>query len=127
MASDAPARESLLPNARSGLSGPLTGSVLFHALLVAAFFFFRPAPSPPSPPVYRVDLVAAPPGPRSVGIVNPPVPAPITPTPPIRPKTPARDMPAPTVKPPEKAATTEATPTVPTAAKPDTKTPPAAG
>ncbi|HEY7234720.1 MAG TPA: TonB C-terminal domain-containing protein [Gemmatimonadaceae bacterium] len=127
MAAGAPVPESLLPNARATLAGPLTGSLLFHALLVAAFFFFRASAPPPSPPVYRVDLVAAPPGPRSAGVVQPPTPVPTPPTPPIRPKTPPREMPAPSVKPPKKAATPAATPTPPTEAKPDTKTPPAAG
>ncbi|HKW09420.1 MAG TPA: TonB C-terminal domain-containing protein [Gemmatimonadaceae bacterium] len=128
MAGEAPTPESLLPNARSTMAGPLTGSLLFHALLIATFFFFRASAPPPSAPVYRVDLVAAPPGPRTIGAVNTPAPTPTAPTPPIRPKTPAHDMPAPNGKPPKKAATPEATPTIPTAAKPDTKTPaPAAG
>lgn len=114
-------------NAELRLGGPLVASVLLHAVLVALFFVFRAGPPPPSPPVYRVDLVAAPPGPRAAGVVKPQPPTPAPQPPPPRPKTAPREMPAPTKTPP-RAKTPEATPTLPTQTKPDVKAPaPAAG
>ena len=63
------------------LGGGFFASVLFHGALVAAFFALRPPPAPPTPPLYRVQLFAAPPGQRAVGVVQEPQPAPVTPTP----------------------------------------------
>lgn len=111
------------------LGGPLAASVVLHAVLIALFFVFRAGPPPPSPPVYRVDLVAAPPGERAAGIVKP-QPAPATPQqpPPPRPKTTPREMPVPNPTAPPRAKTPQATPTLPTPAKPDVKAPtPTAG
>src|SRR5215468_8283563 len=98
---------------RATLTLPLTGSLLLHAALIALFIFLRPGPPPPSPPVYRVDLVAAPPGPRAPGVVKPPeqVTPPPTPKPqptPVRPRTPVRDVPVPTKKVPPRPKTPEA-------------------
>jgi periplasmic protein TonB len=127
MASARRADESTLPNGKSILVAPLTGSLLLHAVLVALFVLFRPGPPPPTPPVYRVDLVAAPSGERAAGVVKP---APTLPTPqtaPIRPKTAPHEMPLPDTKLPKRAATPDATPTPPTQTKPDTKTAPVAG
>jgi len=117
---------SLAPNARPTLAAPLTGSILLHGVLIGLFFLLRPTAPPASAPVYRVDLVAAPPGPRAPGVVKPEAPAPAAATPPIRPKTAPHEMPAPNA-PPKKSATPEATPSTPTEAKPDTKTPTVAG
>ncbi|MBK5189406.1 MAG: hypothetical protein JJD97_14275, partial [Gemmatimonadaceae bacterium] len=61
---------------RSRLALPLTFSTLGHAAVVAALIFVRPAPPKPMPPMYRVNIVAAPPGPRAEGIVAPPAPTP---------------------------------------------------
>lgn len=110
------------------LGMPLVISVLLHVLLMAVFFVFRAGPLPPSAPVYRVDLVAAPPGERAAGVVRP-QPAPPAPQPtPIRPKTAPREMPVPAPKVPPRAKTPDATPTVPTQAKPNAKAPaPTAG
>ncbi|HKW46034.1 MAG TPA: TonB C-terminal domain-containing protein [Gemmatimonadaceae bacterium] len=119
--------ESLVPNARPMLALPLTGSLVLHAALIALFFILRPTAPPPSAPVYRVDLLAAPPGERGVGVVKPPTPEPPAAAPPVRPKPTPHDMPAPTSKPPKKSVTSEATPTLPTEAKPDTKPPTTAG
>jgi protein TonB len=105
------------------LAGPFTGSLLLHGLLIGLFFLLRPTAPPPSPPVYRVDLLAAPPGPRNVGVVQPVAPTSTPPTPPVRPKIAPHEMPVPTAKPSKKAAATEATPTLPTETKPATKTP----
>lgn len=71
------------PGGERGLALPVAVSLLVHAALVAAAFLLRPDASPPMPPVYRVNLVAAPPGERAVGVVQPPqAPAPAEPTPP---------------------------------------------
>ena len=42
-----------------------------HVLMVAAVIFWSTRPQAPRPPVYRVNLVGAPPGPRQVGVVSP--------------------------------------------------------
>ena len=79
------------------LTGGILASVLLHRGLVAAFFLLRPTPPPPSPPLYQVHLLAAPPGPRAIGVVQdqpqPPVEKPIPPTP-VK-ATPTRPTPAP--------------------------------
>ena len=113
---------------RLRLGGPLAASVLLHVVLIALFFVFRAGPPPPSPPIYRVDLVAAPPGERAAGVVKPQPPTPAPEPPPTRPKTAPREMPVPNPKAPPRAKTPQATPTPPTQAKPDVKTPtPTAG
>ncbi|MDF1506037.1 hypothetical protein PYV61_23995, partial [Roseisolibacter sp. H3M3-2] len=49
----------------------IAASAVVHAAVVAAIAFWpREAPRP-LPPVYRVSLQAAPPGPRAEGIVTP--------------------------------------------------------
>jgi protein TonB len=66
------------------LTGGIAASVVLHGALVTGFLLMRPAPLPPSPPVYRVQLFAAPPGARAVGVVTPntpPVEKPATRTP----------------------------------------------
>ena len=60
-------------------------SALFHGALIAAFFLVHPAPELPSPPLYRVQLLAAPTGERAIGAVQnkpsptSPKPQPVTP------------------------------------------------
>lgn len=54
------------------LSRPLTVSAVLHVVGVAAFLMMRGAPQVSVPPTYRVSLIAAPPGPRQVGVVQPP-------------------------------------------------------
>ena len=72
------------------LRGALVASVALHLLAIALFFAMRASPPVPMPPTYRVNLVAAPPGPRQIGEVQP---------------TPAPDAPRPAEKPaPEKPA-----------------------
>jgi len=105
---------------RSPLALPLTFSMLGHVAVFAALIFVRtPAPKP-MPPMYRVSIVAAPPGPRAEGVVAPPAATPPPPTaapPPPRVQTPPKAMSMPT-KAPAKAVP-PATPTpVPTAAPP---------
>ena len=108
------------------LTGGILASALLHGGLVAAFFLLRPPEPPPSPPLYQVHLLAAPPGPRAVGVVQEqPQPAPEKPVPPAPTKAIAtRPTPAPPkakVKPtPQvKAATPTAAP-VKTPARPET-------
>lgn len=63
---------------------PISVSALGHIALVATIVWMKLAPQPPMPPVYRVDLVAAPKGPVAVGVVSdaPAPPEPATKTPP---------------------------------------------
>jgi outer membrane biosynthesis protein TonB len=104
------------------LSGPLGVSAVLHASVIALAIFARPGPPKALPPVYKVNLVAAPPGERAIGeVTNKPTPAPPPEPapPPPRPETNPRDMPAPTkVKAPAKKAPATPTP------KPNTKAPP---
>ncbi|MFI5256219.1 MAG: TonB C-terminal domain-containing protein [Gemmatimonadales bacterium] len=66
------------------LRGSIVVSALLHLLAAGAFLMARGGPPVPMPPTYRVRLIAAPPGPRQVGEVQPvptaePPPAPSTP------------------------------------------------
>ena len=89
-------------------------SVVLHGGLIAAFLMLRPGASPPSPPMYRVHLLAAPPGERAVGVVQPAPQTPPAETPPAPTKTVKPRPTAPTTKPkappPQKAATATAPP-----------------
>jgi protein TonB len=113
------------------LGGGFVASVLFHGALVAAFLALRPPAAPPSPPLYRVQLFAAPPGARAVSVVREPQPTPVAPTP-VPPSTKAAPVPkaVPTKARPKPAAKT-ATPTLPTKTaeppKPTTPAPTAGG
>jgi protein TonB len=53
------------------LRGALVASVALHLTAIALFFVMRASPPVPMPPTYRVNLVAAPPGPRQIGEVQP--------------------------------------------------------
>jgi len=76
------------------LRGALGVSVALHAVAIALFFAMRASRPVPMPPTYRVNLVAAPPGPRQIGEVQP-TPAPATP--PAAEK-PAEEKPAPVAR-----------------------------
>lgn len=52
------------------LGGGIAISVLLHGALVAAFFLLRAGTPPPMPPLYKVQLFAAPPGERAIGAVQ---------------------------------------------------------
>ena len=52
------------------LTGGVVASVVLHGALIAAFLFLHAPEPPPSPPMYRVQLFAAPPGERAVGVVQ---------------------------------------------------------
>ena len=69
-----------------GLGGPLMVSVLLHGAAIAVFALWKGVGEVEMPPMYRVDLVAAPPGERAAGVVReqPPV------TPPAETKAPPR-------------------------------------
>jgi periplasmic protein TonB len=103
-------------------------SALLHASIIAAAVFARPAPPKALPPVYKVNLVAAPPGERAIGTVTPepaPAPAPTPAPPPPRPVTNPRDMPAPAKpKPTPRKAAAPATPMPVTKASPKKEPPP---
>lgn len=59
-----------LPSPR--LTAPATVSAFLHAaVLVAMWWTAQDAPPPVLPPIYRVNIVAAPPGPRAIGEVRP--------------------------------------------------------
>ena len=81
----------------AGLTGPLLASAVVHAGALAALFVAR-AGEPPMilPPIYRVNIVAAPAGPRAIGEVTPTPPSPAATAPP-RPaaEQPVQQMPSP--------------------------------
>ena len=112
--------------ATDGLSlrAPLVLSIVLHVLAGAGFLVVRTTPRAPTAPLYRVSLIAAPPGLRQIGVVQatPPVVVPVAPTPtpaPLARETPepAR-MKAPAKVPPlrtPRAGTPNASPAVPAA------------
>lgn len=113
------------------LTWGMIASVALHVAAIAAFVLARPK-EVPMPPVYRVQLIAAPPGERAIGAVQPKAPV----SPPVEkppPPTPAKPAPKTTKAPTPKAKTTsvpkQATPTPPVkAAQPEKPTPqPTAG
>ncbi|MEO6527520.1 MAG: TonB C-terminal domain-containing protein [Gemmatimonadaceae bacterium] len=100
------------------LRAPFVLSALLHVLVAAAFLLSRASAPVARPPMYRVNLVAAPPGPRQIGVVRetPPAPTPTPPAPtPVSRATPEPErMKAPTKAPPTRAPKL-ATPNVGTA------------
>jgi protein TonB len=109
--------------ARDGLSlrAPIVWSAALHAAIAAAFLLGRRAERVPMPPTYRVTLVAAPAGPRQIGVVRESPPAPVPTPEPTAPEPPptARETPEPArMKAPAKAPLerkpTVATPTTST-------------
>ena len=86
------------------LRTPIIISALLHLLVAAGFLVSRGGKAVATPPTYRVSLVAAPPGPRQIGVVREAPPEP-TPTPPAPAPTPiSRETPEPArMKAPTKA------------------------
>ncbi|HET7631973.1 MAG TPA: TonB C-terminal domain-containing protein [Gemmatimonadaceae bacterium] len=82
---------------RPSLTLPMGASILFHAAAITALIVYRPAPGPALPPVYRVQLIAAPAGPRQEGVVRDNPPAKPADTKPPPPKVKPKPEPAPTV------------------------------
>lgn len=112
------------------LTLPVLASMVLHGALVAAFIAVRGAPPPPMPPIYHVKMIAAPPGPRAIGVVQPQplAPTPATAPPPTRPKTEVAPVPTPTARKRPTKTVKQATPTPPTETRPKTKEPaPTAG
>jgi hypothetical protein len=111
------------------LRGGVAASVLFHGGLVAAFFLLRPGAPPPTPPLYRVQLFAAPPGERAIGVVQdqpavkPPEPKPEKLKPPPKPVV-TKPVPKPTAR--ALPTTKQATPTPPERTAPPKEEAPAA-
>jgi protein TonB len=95
---------------RRGLGLPIAVSAVLHLVVAGAFIVAKPTPAPARPPMYRVNIVAAPPGPRQIGAVTPPSATP----------------PPPDAKPPARADVTPAAPVLPpkTDAVPRKRTPP---
>ena len=93
---------------------PFTLSALFHAALLALAFQSLRKPKPVAlPPMYRVNIVAAPPGERAIGEVRPEAPAATRPvTEPIASQSSVKEIPLPAPK-----RTTQPARTSPVAAK----------
>jgi periplasmic protein TonB len=109
------------PTSTTRLGLPLGVSFVLHASVVVAAFLVRPAAPKALPPVYKVNLVAAPAGERAIGEVSrapAPTPPPTPVTPPPRAETNPRDMPSPVKAKPTRKPAAPATPT------PKTKTAP---
>ena len=81
------------PHAPS-LRAPIAVSAALHVAVLSAFMLARGTPSVPVPPTYRVSLIAAPPGPRQIGVVQP-TPAAVPAATATPPPTPARAIPDP--------------------------------
>ena len=107
------------------LGAPLGASLVLHIGVVALLVLIRPQAPAALPPMYRVNIVAAPPGPRAAGVVRPPS-APSPPPeeaapPPKRAEAIEKAMPLPEKAPPKRQQTSQATPT-PAPAKTPPKT-----
>lgn len=76
------------------LRGAVAASAALHVLAIALFFVVRDSAPVPMPPTYRVNLIAAPPGPRQIGEVQP---TPKPEAPPVAPK-PVTEKPAPVAR-----------------------------
>lgn len=74
-------------NGRGGVAASALASVLLHVGIIAALLALRPARPLATPPIYRVNIIAAAPGAPAAGVVTPTAAAPeATKAPPPRPK-----------------------------------------
>lgn len=100
---------------RTRLGAPLGASLVLHLGVIALLVLIRPSAPAALPPMYRVNIVAAPPGPRAAGVVRPqsaPTPPPEQAAPPPkRAETIEKAMPLPDQTPPKRKQTSQATPT----------------
>jgi protein TonB len=100
------------------LAGPIGASALLHVGVLSLLLLLTTKAPVVTPPIYKVDIIAAPPGKRAIGIVpptpTPPVPPIVTPPPPAHDVVPKAPV-APVHKPAPPAAT-KATP-IPAPAK----------
>ncbi|MFA6167893.1 MAG: hypothetical protein WC700_14830, partial [Gemmatimonadaceae bacterium] len=56
---------------QTGIAAPLVASAILHVMLAAAVVFAsRAGDSVTLPPMYKVELIAAPPGPPAIGAVT---------------------------------------------------------
>lgn len=96
-----------------GLGGAFALSILLHAAAIVPFVALKAPPPAALPPMYRVDLVAAPPGARAAGVVRETPPA-AEPTAKAPPKAIAPDpvKAAPINAPSRRRAPTRATPNI---------------
>ncbi|MGH7654288.1 MAG: TonB C-terminal domain-containing protein [Gemmatimonadaceae bacterium] len=62
------------------LTGPIGASLLLHAAIIVPLIVMQTSAPVAVPPMYKVELIAAPPGERAVGVVTT-APAPVVPTP----------------------------------------------
>lgn len=102
--------------ARSSIAGPLVMSAVLHLGAISALVLSRSGGSVPMPPMYRVELIAAPPGLPAVGVVtNEPLPAdapkPVPAKAAPKPMEDAVSIKAPKAKPGARTPPTKATPT----------------
>ena len=100
-------------SANGRFAGPVGVSLGLHLTLAALLLVgFRRGDTEPLPPIYKVNIVAAPPGPRAIGVVRPetakPPATPAAVTPPL-PK-PTREAAVPTAKVTPKKAAPKTTP-----------------
>ncbi len=116
--------------APSSLAGPIGISAALHSVLFAVVIIMNATPPKPLPPMYKVDIVAAPAGERAAGVVTD-APAPVAPTPPkampkVEPNNTAPVLPKKNVKPVKTPK--QATPTLaPAKAQPNVAAPKAGG
>lgn len=75
---------SAMQRPTGGIGGAFVLSALLHVAVALPFFVWKAAPEASLPPMYKVDLVGAPPGERQMGVVreDPPAKAPTAPAPP---------------------------------------------
>ena len=107
---------------------PVGAAVLLHVTAVAALVAVKGSSPTALPPIYKVNIVAAPPGPSAIGVVKPAVAAPSAPVPPRAEKlAPAPSLPAKPKPVTTKATPKEVTPTPPVAAPRTQPAAPAAG
>jgi protein TonB len=103
---------------RARLAPTLGVSLLLHLGVAVPLILARPERAPALPPIYRVDLIAAPAGPRQAGIVTPQPqaqPEQPAPTPPRAERQP-QEMPAPPTQRPAPRTRTPPPPATPTPA-----------
>ena len=101
-----------MPRREGGLAAPFTLSAILHAAVATLLFNTLKERKPVAlPPMYRVEIVAAPPGERAIGEVKTAQPAAATPvTQPTATQSTVKELPLPTAKPAPKTPA-RATPT----------------
>src|SRR4051812_27035572 len=75
------------PADSSTLGLPMLASAVLHGVLIVAFLALRPERPRITPPIYRVNIIAAAPGTATEGVVTPTTPAAADAAAPPRPKT----------------------------------------